>query len=60
MAKTLHINMLFYDSKEARCNSDAVLRKDVLGGEGKMQPVKLIDDEMNDVPAFIRTLAKRM
>jgi cytochrome c oxidase cbb3-type subunit 3 len=59
IAKMFHVKMLPFESKEVQSKSDAVLRKDILEGNGKMKPVKLSDQEVNDVVAFLRTLPKK-
>ena len=45
-------------SKEVQAMNDAALKKAVVEGTGKMKPVKLSDQEIADVIAFVRTLKK--
>ena len=58
IAKAYGVKMPQLGSKEVQSLNDAALKKIIVEGKGKMQPVKLSDEEMNDVIAFVRTLKK--
>ena len=59
LAKTLKVEFKPLASKEIQANSDDQLKKDVVGGIRKMQPIKgLSDKQVEDVIAFVRSLAK--
>ena len=38
--------------------NDAALKKVIVEGKGKMQPVKLSDRELSDIMAYLRSLKK--
>ena len=47
-------------AKEIQSKSDAELKKIVAEGSGKMKPPKdMTDKSINDVVAYLRTLAKK-
>jgi cytochrome c2 len=58
IAKALGAQMPALSSKEVQSLDDAVLKKVVIEGKGKMKPVSLSDAEVADVIAFLRTLKK--
>lgn len=58
MAKMLKVTIPALGSKEVQSLDDAALEKIILEGKGKMQPVKLADQELRDVIAFLRSLKK--
>jgi mono/diheme cytochrome c family protein len=43
-------------SKEVQAKSDAELKKLAVGGYNKKKPLKLTDQQLDDVVAFVRTL----
>lgn len=60
IAQMLKIKFVHLGSKEVQAKSDADLKKIPLEGTGKMKPVKDLNDEMiNDIVAYLRTLAKK-
>src|SRR5207249_4343444 len=60
IAKTLKVELRHLGSKEVQAKSDADMKKIVLEGNGKMKPVKDVDDKVaDDVIAFVRTLVKK-
>jgi cytochrome c len=58
IAKALGAQIPVLSSKEVQLLDDAVLKKIVIEGKGKMKPVGLSDAEAADVIAFFRTLKK--
>jgi len=58
MAKMLKVAIPALGSKEVQALDDAALKKIILEGKGKMQPVKLPDQELSDLIAFLRSLKK--
>ena len=60
MAKAYGVKIPVLGSKEVQTLDDAALKKIIVEGKGKMQPVKLSDAEMNDIIAFVRSLKKPM
>jgi mono/diheme cytochrome c family protein len=59
IARMLKVEMKNLSAKEVQAKSDAVLRKEIAEGTGKMKGIKLTDEEMANVLAFLRTLAKK-
>jgi cytochrome c5 len=60
IAKMMKVTMHPFSSKEVQSKSDEELKKDIVNGNGKMRPVKgLSDKQLDDVVAFIRSLAKK-
>lgn len=60
IAKMMKVTMRGLDSKEVQSKGDAELKKDIVGGTGRMKPVKgLSDNQLADVVAFVRSLAKK-
>jgi mono/diheme cytochrome c family protein len=58
MAKALGVTMPHLGSKEVQSLNDAALKKIVVEGKGKMKPVSLSGQEIDDVIAYVRTLKK--
>ncbi len=58
IGKMLGVKMPVLGSKEVQSLDDAQIKKIVTEGKGKMKPVNLSDQELNDVLAFLRTLKK--
>jgi mono/diheme cytochrome c family protein len=58
IAKMLGVKMPVLGSKEVQSLDDAAIKKIISEGKGKMKPVSLSDQEMNDLVAFLRTLKK--
>jgi cytochrome c553 len=58
IAKAYGVTMPVFGSKEVQSLDDAAIKKVIIDGKGKMQPVKLSDGEMDDIIAFVRTLKK--
>lgn len=58
IAKLFNVKLPSLGSKEVQSMEDAVLKKYVLEGKGKMKPVSITDQEAADVIAFVRTLKK--
>ena len=58
IAKMLEATMPPLASKEVQSLDDAALKKIIVEGKGKMKPVKLLDQQMEDVIAFLRSLKK--
>ena len=59
LAKTLKVTFPDFASKDVQSKADADLKKVIAEGKGKMQPIKgLTDPQVQDVIAFVRTLAK--
>jgi hypothetical protein len=52
------VKMPVLGSKEIQSLDDAEIKKIISQGKGKMKPVSLSDQEMNDAVAFLRTLKK--
>ncbi len=58
IAEMFQVNMRPLSSKEVQEQEDAVLKKIVLEGRGKMKPVGVSEAEADDVVAFLRSLKK--
>ena len=58
IGKAYGVKMPVLGSKEVQSLDDAAIKKVVSEGKGKMKPVSLSEQEMNDVVAFLRTLKK--
>jgi mono/diheme cytochrome c family protein len=58
IASAYGVTMPVLGSKEVQALDDAALKKVIIEGKGKMQPVKLSGAEMDDILAFVRTLKK--
>ena len=60
IAKMMKVEMKPLSSKEVQAKSDADLAKVIKEGSGKMKPIAdLKDKDVQDVVAFLRTLAKK-
>lgn len=59
IAKMFKVEMHHLGSKEVQAKRDAALGKDITEGNGKMKPVKLSDEELANVIAYVRTLVKK-
>ena len=59
IAKMFKVTLRHLGSKEVQAKSDADLRKNITEGTGKMKPVKLSEEEVTNVIAYLRTLAKK-
>ena len=58
MGKALGVKMPVLGSREVQSQNDAVLKKIILKGKGKMQPVALSSQELDHAIAFLRILKK--
>jgi len=58
IAKALGAEIPDLGSKEVQELDDAALKKVILEGKDKMQPVHLTDTEVADVISFVRSLKK--
>lgn len=58
IGKMFGVKMPVLGSKEVQSLDDAALRKIIHEGKGKMKPVKLSDQETENVIAFLRSLKK--
>ena len=58
IGKALGANIPDLGSQEVQALDDPALKKVILEGKGKMQPVNLSDAEADDAIAFIRSLKK--
>jgi cytochrome c len=58
IARALEVKMRPLSSKGVQSQEDAVLKKIVMGGRGKMKSPGLSDTEANDVVSFLRSLKK--
>lgn len=58
IGKAYGITMPVLGSESVQSLDDAALKKIILEGKGKMQPLKLSDAEVDDVIAFVRSLKK--
>lgn len=58
IAKALGVQIPDLRSKEVQALDDAALKKIILEGKDKMQPVRLTDSEAADVISFVRSLKK--
>jgi mono/diheme cytochrome c family protein len=56
IAKMLNATMKPLASPEVKALSDATMTKDITQGVGKMKPVKITDQQVKDVIAYVRTL----
>ncbi|SRR5579871_97544 len=54
MTKAMGVKAL--NDKDVQAKSDAVLKKEVKEGFGKMKPVALSDADLDNVIAYVRTL----
>ena len=60
IAKMLKVPIPPLSSPAVQSKSDDDMKKDIVAGKGKMQPVKTISSgEAQNVVAFVRTLAKK-
>lgn len=60
IAKMMKVELRHLGSKEVQAKSDAQLKKDITEGNGKMKPIKDLDDKsVGDLIAYLRTLAKK-
>jgi len=60
IAKMMKVEFRNLGSQEVQAKSDAELAKNIKEGTGKMKPVAdLKDKDVQDVVAFLRTLAKK-
>jgi len=58
IGKMFKVTLKHLGDKEVQAKDDAVLKKDITAGNGKMKPVTLTDTEVANVIAFVRTLKK--
>jgi mono/diheme cytochrome c family protein len=58
IGKALGVKMPVLGSQEIQALEDAAVKKIILEGKGKMQALKLSDEEIEDVLAFVRSLKK--
>lgn len=58
IAKAYGVQMPHLGSAAVQSLDDAAVRKIIVEGKGKMQPVNLSQQELADVIAFLRTLKK--
>jgi cytochrome c6 len=58
MGDVLGVKMPILSSKEVQSINNADLRKIVLEGKGKMKPVALSDQDIENAVAFLRSLKK--
>lgn len=58
IAKMLSVKIPHLGSKEVQSLDDAKLKKVIVEGKGKMKPVSMSAQEVDDVLAFVRTLKK--
>ncbi len=58
IAKALKVELRHLGSKEVQAKSDDELKKDTVEGIGKMKGIKLSDQEVANVLAYVRTLKK--
>jgi mono/diheme cytochrome c family protein len=58
IAKALDVQIPDLASKEVQALDDAALKKVIIEGKEKMQPVHLTDAEVDDVISFLRSLKK--
>lgn len=58
LAKTMKVEMRPLGSPEVQAKSDAELKKNSTQGTGKMKPIKLTDQQADDVVAHLRSLKK--
>lgn len=58
MAKAYGVKIPPLHSKEVQSQDDASLRKVIVEGKGKMQPVKLSEQQVKDLIAYLRSLKK--
>jgi cytochrome c553 len=56
IAKAMKVELRALGSKEVQAKSDAELAKDITQGVGKMKPVKMADDQVKNVVAYMRTM----
>jgi mono/diheme cytochrome c family protein len=58
IGKALGVKIPALGSRDVQQLDDAALKKVILEGKGKMQAVKLSDEEVEDAIAFMRSLKK--
>jgi mono/diheme cytochrome c family protein len=58
IGKAYGVKMPVLGSIEVQSLDDAALKKIIIEGKGKMQPVRLSDAEIDDIIAFVRSLKK--
>jgi len=58
IGKALGVTIKPLGSKEVQSLDHATMKKGILEGKGKMLPMKISDQEAEDVIAYIRTLKK--
>jgi cytochrome c2 len=58
IGKALGVHIPDLGSQDVQALDDSALKKVILEGKGKMQPVNLSDAEVDDVIAFLRSLKK--
>jgi mono/diheme cytochrome c family protein len=58
IGKMFGVRMPNLSLKEVQSNDDAAFKKVIVEGKGKMKPVSLSDQEVEDVIAYLRTLKK--
>ena len=58
IGKAFGVTMKPFSSKEVQSLDNANLKKGIIEGRGKMRPIALSDQEVEDVIAYLRTLKK--
>jgi mono/diheme cytochrome c family protein len=58
IAKVMNATLPDMTSKEFQSKTDEALKKQITEGGTKMKPIKLTDQEIADVIAYVRSLAK--
>jgi mono/diheme cytochrome c family protein len=56
IAKMLKVEMKHLGSKEVQAKSDAQLKKETVGGVGKMKAMPAAEKDADNIVAFLRTL----
>jgi mono/diheme cytochrome c family protein len=59
IAKMMKVEMKHLGAKEVQSKTDAVLRKEISEGTGKMKGVKLTEEELANLLSYLRSLAKK-
>ena len=59
IAKALKVTIPDLGSKEIQARSDDDIKNGIVAGKGKMKPVKVAGNELRDVVAYVRSLAKK-
>ena len=59
IAKMMKVEMKPLGSKPVQARTDADIKKIITEGNGKMKPVVMSADDVQNVIAFVRTLAKK-